>query len=217
MVSHSSLWKEERKIKIERLGRQGQIAYPLCLVVPKANAMVWQPVYIKNPTITPDATISASALFSSFRFQVPPMPRNSPPSPQRYRNMTTKLISCKEREKSHMSYRILSCFNSYTIIARKWPIPVEPHPAAHSAHTRSGQCVLRSVWVMFALIRPPYLATAQPVFRDCSTISGILPYIYVCRVFFYETYQLQSLDEYGANCFYRYHSADIIVDILQLG
>lgn len=48
-------------------------------------------------------------------------------------------------------------------------------------------------------------------FRD-STI-----HIYVCRVFFYETYQLQSLDEYGANCFYRYHSADIIVDILQLG
>lgn len=83
-----------------------------------------------------------------------------------------------------MLYRIPSCFDSYTIIARKWPIPVEPHPVVHSAHTRSGQCVLRSVWVMFALIRPPYLATARPVFRDCSTISGILPYIYMYVGFF---------------------------------
>ncbi|CAG5093673.1 Similar to ADSL: Adenylosuccinate lyase (Gallus gallus) [Cotesia congregata] len=40
---------------------------------------------MKKPTKTPEATISASGLLSSFRFHVPPTPRNSPPYPVRYK------------------------------------------------------------------------------------------------------------------------------------
>lgn len=35
-------------------------------------------VNIKYPTKTPEATISASGLFSSFKFHVPPTPRKLP-------------------------------------------------------------------------------------------------------------------------------------------
>ena len=47
----------------------------LCFVVPKQYDIKITDVYIKNPTKTPDAIISTSALFTSFKFHVPPTPR----------------------------------------------------------------------------------------------------------------------------------------------
>lgn len=46
-------------------------------------------VYMKKPTKMPEATISASGFFSSFKFHVPPTPKNPPRYPVRYR---TKMI-----------------------------------------------------------------------------------------------------------------------------
>lgn len=50
-----------------------------------------------KPTNTPEAKISASGLFSSFRFHVPLTPRNSPAFPVRYRMITTMLTICSEK------------------------------------------------------------------------------------------------------------------------
>ncbi|KAK7601765.1 hypothetical protein V9T40_009206 [Parthenolecanium corni] len=61
--------------------------------------MSMTPVYMKNPTNTPEATISASGFFSSFKFHVPPTPRNSPPYPVRYRIRMIKFRTCKFNSK----------------------------------------------------------------------------------------------------------------------
>lgn len=71
----------------------------------------------------------------------------------------------------------------------------------------SNVCVDKAVLSGHKLHSPTRVFRLLNFFRDSTDFV----------VFFLGgTYQLQSLDEYGANCFHRYHS-DMIVVILQLG
>ena len=85
-------------------------------------------LYNKYPTNTPDAKISASAFLSSFKFQVPPTPKNCPPKPVLYR---IKMIIVKiwnflsnlgyekfngEKDCENFFYFVLTILNTLTVI-----------------------------------------------------------------------------------------------------
>lgn len=94
----------------------------LCSVVPKQNVMTVTRVQMKNPTKTPEATISVSGFFSSFRFHVPPTPRNLPLLPTRQRIRMIRFKICKYIQ-CHKAQTCRSSWPAYTLNmeAEKFP------------------------------------------------------------------------------------------------